>query len=130
MLLCTLLIGNTLVNVMLSVLTDPIWTFLFGTGTVGAILSLALPSSLIVVFGEIVPQSVCSRYALSIGARAIYITYFFVAVTLILTYPISAVLDKVLGEEISGVYTRQGLLGLIKLNVLSPKHAKESGLTR
>ena len=32
LLLCTLLIGNTVVNVMLSVLTDPIWTYLFGTG--------------------------------------------------------------------------------------------------
>jgi len=130
LLLCTLLIGNTLVNVMLSVLTDPIWTFLFGTGAVGAVLSLALPSGIIVIFGEIVPQSVCSRYALAIGARTIAITYFFVAVTLVVSYPISLVLDKVLGDEISGVYTRQGLFQLIKLNVLSPTHANESGLTK
>ena len=67
LLLCTLLIGNTLVNVSLAVLTDPIWTYLFGTSTVGAVLSLALPSVIIVVLGEIVPQSVCSRHALSIG---------------------------------------------------------------
>ena len=67
LLLCTLLIGNTLVNVSLAVLTDPIWTYLFGTSTVGAVLSLALPSAIIVVLGEIVPQSVCSRHALSIG---------------------------------------------------------------
>ena len=61
LLLCTLLIGNTVVNVMLSVITEPCWTYLFGsTGTTtGAILGLALPSALIVVLGEIVPQSVC-----------------------------------------------------------------------
>jgi metal transporter CNNM len=130
MLLCTLLIGNTVVNVMLSVLTDPIWTYIFGSGTAGALLSLALPSALIVIFGEIIPQSVCSRHALLIGARTLPITYFFVLVTGILAYPISVILDKLLGDEITGVYTRQGLFELIKLNIHSAKHAKESGLTR
>ena len=64
LLLCTLLIGNTVVNVMLSVVTEPIWTWMFGTSTAGVVGSLALPSVLIVIFGEIVPQSVCSRHAL------------------------------------------------------------------
>ena len=130
LLLCTLLIGNTLVNVMLAVLTDPIWVYLFGTGTVGAVLTLALPSALIVVFGEIVPQSVCSRHALLIGAHTIYITYFFVGITAVVSYPISLVLDKLLGDEISNVFTRQGLMQLIQLNVMDPEHAKESGLTK
>ena len=130
MLLCTLLIGNTVVNVMLSVLTDPIWTYIFGDGLAGTILSLALPSALIVVFGEIIPQSVCSRYALSIGARTIPLTYFFVYVTYVFTYPISRLLDRLLGDEISGVYTRQGLVQLVKLNAESAAHAKESGLTK
>lgn len=129
MLLCTLLIGNTVVNVMLSVLTDPIWVWIFGSGLVGSILSLALPSALIVVCGEIVPQSVCSRYALRIGAKTLPLTYCFVVVTFVFAFPISLLLDLLLGEEISGVYTRQGLIELIKLNVNSAAHAKESGLT-
>jgi len=128
LLLCTLLIGNTLVNVMLAVITDPIWVFLVGTGTVGTILALALPSALIVVFGEIVPQSVCSRYALLVGAKTLPITYIFVAVTFVLAYPISKILDKLLGDEIGGVYTRKGLLELVKLNAGDPAHANESGL--
>jgi len=45
------------------------------------------------------------------------------------SWPISVVLDRVLGDEISGVYTRQGLFHLIKLNVEDPEHAKQSGLT-
>eukprot|EP00802_Teleaulax_amphioxeia_P006391 Tamp_06395.p1 GENE.Tamp_06395~~Tamp_06395.p1 ORF type:complete len:497 (-),score=95.88 Tamp_06395:1120-2610(-) len=130
LLLCTLLIGNTLVNVSLAVLTDPIWTYLFGTSTVGAVLSLALPSAIIVVLGEIVPQSVCSRHALSIGARTIPITYLFVLVTLPLSYPISVLLDWLLEKEISNVYTGRALLQLIRLNVTNPQHAKESGLTQ
>jgi metal transporter CNNM len=81
MLLCTLLIGNTVVNVMLAVVTDPIWVYICGSGIAGQIFALALPSALIVVFGEIVPQSVCSRYALSIGARTLPLTYVFVVIT-------------------------------------------------
>ena len=129
LLLCTLLIGNTVVNVMLSVLTDPIWTYLFGTTTLGTVLGLALPSAIIVVCGEIVPQSVCSRYALSIGARTLPLTYIFVVITFPFALPVSLLLDKVLGDEISGVFTRQGLFELIKLNVESAPHAKSSGLT-
>lgn len=130
LLLCTLLIGNTVVNVMLSVLTDPIWTFMFGSNTLGTVLSLALPSALIVVIGEIIPQSVCSRYALSIGARMVPLTYCFVVLTAPFSVPISLLLDKLLGDEISGVFTRQGLLELVKLNVESSEHAKASGLTK
>ena len=129
MLLCTLLIGNTVVNVMLSVLTDPIWTYLFGVDTLGTVLGLALPSAIIVVCGEIVPQSVCSRYALWIGAKTLPLTYVFVVLTFPFAFPISLLLDKVLGDEISGVFTRQGLFELIKLNVESAVHAKASGLT-
>ena len=130
LLLCTLLIGNTVVNVMLAVVTDPCWVFLFGTNTFGSVMALVVPSALIVVFGEIVPQSVCSRYALSIGAKTIYLTYIFLALTFIAAYPISLILDKVLGDEISGVYTRQGLFELIKLNIESIAHNKENDLTQ
>ena len=130
LLLCTLLIGNTVVNVMLSVLTDPIWVFLFGSDTLGTFLGLALPSAIIVIMGEIIPQSVCSRYALSIGARTIPLTWIFVVVTFPFSMPISMLLDRLLGDEVSGVYTRQGLFELIKLNVESAVHSKESGLTK
>ena len=129
MLLCTLLIGNTVVNVCLSVVTDPIWKYAFGCDASGAFLALALPSVLIVIFGEIVPQSVCSRYALLVGAKTLPLTYFFVFLTLPFSIPISFVLDKLLGDEISGVFTRKGLLQLIKLNVEDAAHQKESGLT-
>jgi len=130
LLLCSLLIGNTVVNVMLSVLTDDIWVFLFGEGIAGTVLGLVVPSMIIVIFGEIVPQSVCSRYALAIGAFSLPLTYFFVIAFLPVSVPIAAILDKALGAEVSGVYTRQGLIELVKLNVESVVHAKESGLTK
>ena len=67
LLLCTLLVGNTLVNVMLAILTDPIWTWMFGPGTLGTVFALAVPTALIVIFGEIIPQAYCGRNALFIG---------------------------------------------------------------
>ncbi len=128
LLLCTLLIGNTVVNVMLSVLTDPIWVWLFGSGTLGTVFGLALPSALIVVFGEIVPQSVCSRYALKVGSLTLPLTYVFVVLILPFSLPISVLLDKVLGKEITAVFTRQGLVELVRLNLESKDHFKQNDL--
>lgn len=115
-LLCTLLIGNTLVNVMLSVLTDPIWVFLFGTDAIGDVLALVFPTVLIVIFGEIVPQSACSRYALFVGAKSLPIVCFFMVVCSPVAYPIAMILDKLLGAEPSGAYTRHHLISLINLS--------------
>lgn len=120
LLLCTLLIGNTLVNVMLSVLTDPIWVYLFGKDTVGAVFSLVLPTCLIVLFGEIIPQSACSRYALLVGAKSLPIVYVFMFVCFPIAFPIALILDKLLGAEPSGAYTRHQLVSLINTNATNP----------
>jgi len=130
LLLCTLLIGNTVVNVLLAVVTDPIWTFLFGEEIAGQVLSLVVPSVIIVLFGEIIPQSVCSRYALAVGYYTRFLTYVFIVFIYPAAKPIAMILDKVLGDEISGIYTRQNLFELIKLNATSTKHMEQSGLTQ
>lgn len=54
LLLCTLLLGNVLVNVMLTLLLDSI---------AGGITATVAATGGIVIFGEILPQSVCSRYS-------------------------------------------------------------------
>jgi len=120
LLLCTLLLGNTLVNALIAVLLADMTS-----GVVGSILTTVL----IVVFGEIGPQSVCSRYALRIGAAAVPIVWCFVGITFIFAFPISLLLDAILGGEVSSVYTKQTLTSLVTLNVSSPEHRKQSGLT-
>jgi CBS domain containing-hemolysin-like protein len=46
-----------------------------------------------------------------------------------IAFPISLLLDRLLGREISGVFSRQGLLALVRLNVESEEHQQESGLS-
>ena len=130
LLLCTLLIGNTFVNVMLAILTDPIWTWMFGGGTIGFIFSLAVPTALIVIFGEIIPQAYCGRNSLFVGALSVPLVWVFVVVCYPLCKPIAILLDVVLGREISNVLSRHMLLELVTLNVDSDEHAKQSGLTK
>lgn len=106
-LLCTLLLGNVLVNTTLTTLLDDV------TGS-GPIAVLAATLS-IVIFGEILPQAVCSRHGLAVGAKTIGITYIFMAATAPLAYPISVALDKLLGEEIGCVYNREQLMEYIRI---------------
>lgn len=87
-LLCTLLLGNVLVNSTLTIFMDEL------TSGVFAIISSTLA---IVIFGEIIPQALCSRHGLAVGAKTIYITYLFMGITFPLSFPISLLLDKILG---------------------------------
>lgn len=104
-LLCTLLLGNVLVNNTLTIFLDDLTS-----GTVAIVGATAG----IVVFGEIIPQAICSRHGLMIGYRTLPLTYLFMLVTGVLSYPLGKLLDIVLGDEVGMSYNRERFLGLIK----------------
>uniref|UniRef100_A0A8C3IG69 Metal transporter n=1 Tax=Chrysemys picta bellii TaxID=8478 RepID=A0A8C3IG69_CHRPI len=106
-LLCSLLLGNVLVNTTLTILLDD----LIGSGF-GAVIASTIG---IVIFGEIVPQALCSRHGLAVGANTIGITKFFMLVTFPLSFPISKLLDCILGQEIGTVYNREKLVEMLKV---------------
>ncbi|KAL4636015.1 metal transporter CNNM4-like isoform X1 [Arapaima gigas] len=106
-LLCSLLLGNVLVNTTLTILLDD----LIGSG-LGAVVASTIG---IVIFGEIVPQALCSRHGLAVGANTILLTKLFMLLTFPLSYPISKLLDCVLGQEIGTVYNREKLVEMLKV---------------
>nr|XP_040051818.1 metal transporter CNNM4 isoform X2 [Gasterosteus aculeatus aculeatus] len=106
-LLCSLLLGNVLVNTTLTILLDDLTK-----SGIGAVVASTVG---IVIFGEIVPQALCSRHGLAVGANTILVTKLFMLLTFPLSWPISKVLDCVLGQEIGTVYSREKLLGMLKV---------------
>ena len=103
-LLCTLLLGNVLVNSTFTILLGDIISGIYAI--IGSTLA-------IVLFGEIIPQAICSRYGLLIGAYSIWLTYIFMVLTFPLSFPISLILNLILGKEIGAVYNRDQLLELL-----------------
>ncbi|KAG5875811.1 hypothetical protein JTB14_017544 [Gonioctena quinquepunctata] len=105
-LLCSILLGNVFVNSIFTILLDDLTS-----GLIAVIFSTLA----IVMIGEIMPQAVCSRHGLAIGAKTIYITKFVMMLTFPLSYPIAKSLDFLLGEEIGNIYTRERLKELVKV---------------
>ena len=97
LLLCAILLGNVMVNSLLSILMADI---------AGGAIALISSTGLIVVFGEIVPQAICSRHGVKAGAYLSFLLWITIIVTFIIAYPIAAILDRVLGEEVGTVMTK------------------------
>eukprot|EP00602_Paraphysomonas_sp_CaronLab_P013824 CAMPEP_0185041306 /NCGR_PEP_ID=MMETSP1103-20130426/40396_1 /TAXON_ID=36769 /ORGANISM="Paraphysomonas bandaiensis, Strain Caron Lab Isolate" /LENGTH=591 /DNA_ID=CAMNT_0027580963 /DNA_START=116 /DNA_END=1891 /DNA_ORIENTATION=- len=107
LLLCTLLLGNVACNSLLSILMAHVTS-----GIVGFILSTVL----IVLFGEIIPQAICARYALQIGRRSLPLVKVLICIFFVFSYPVSKILDLFLGEEIGTVHTRTELLTMLRIH--------------
>ena len=105
-LLCTILLSNVAVNSTIAVFMNDL--------TTGAI-AVAGSTLAIVVFGEIIPQAVCSRFGLYVGAYTIPLTWLAMLITLPLSLPLSLILNLVLGKELGASYNREELLQLLKI---------------
>ncbi|GAA0172281.1 ion channel [Lithospermum erythrorhizon] len=112
LLLCTLLICNAAAMEALPIFLDGLVT------SWGAIL---ISVTLILLFGEIIPQSVCSRYGLAIGATVSPLVRVLVWICFPVAYPISKVLDYLLGQGHRTLFRRAELKMLVNL------HGNEAG---
>ncbi|KAJ1728723.1 hypothetical protein LPJ61_003880 [Coemansia biformis] len=108
-LLVTLLLGNTIVNETLPIVMDSV---LGGSGVTAVVISTAA----IVLFGEIIPQSLCARYGLAIGAFFAHPVRVLLCVLAPLAYPVALLLDYVLGPNHSAIYKRAQLKELVSLS--------------
>ncbi|KAL8199754.1 hypothetical protein R6Q57_013322 [Mikania cordata] len=111
-LLCTLLICNAIAMEALPIFLDSIllpWT------------AILISVTLVVAFGEIIPQAVCSRYGLAIGAKLSILVRLLVIVVFPIAYPVSKLLDWILGKE------RSALLRRAELKTLVDMHGDKAG---
>ncbi|KAK6159175.1 hypothetical protein DH2020_006489 [Rehmannia glutinosa] len=112
LLLCTLLICNAAAMEALPIFLDSLVT------AWGAIL---ISVTLILMFGEIIPQSVCSRHGLAIGAAVAPVVRVLVWICFPIAYPISKLLDLLLGHRHRALFRRAELKTLVNL------HGNEAG---
>ncbi|KAE8670193.1 DUF21 domain-containing protein [Hibiscus syriacus] len=112
LLLCTLLICNAAAMEALPIFLD---------GLVTAWGAILISVTLILLFGEIIPQSVCSRYGLAIGATVAPFVQVLVWICFPVAYPISKLLDFLLGHGHVALFRRAELKTLVDL------HGNEAG---
>ncbi|KAE9051585.1 hypothetical protein PR001_g1312 [Phytophthora rubi] len=118
LLLTTLLLGNVAVNVLTSIITADLTS-----GLLGFIASTLL----ILIFGEIVPQALCSRYALVIGGKVVPFVRVLIALFYVFAKPVSMALDATLGEDIGTVFTRRQLAEIIDIHEKQQMIDKDEG---
>ena len=104
LLLTTLLLGNVTVNTILSVF--------LGSLASGVLASL-LATSLIFLFGEIGPQALFSRHALSFGSKLAPLTRALMFIAYPIAFPVAYTLDRLLGHATPAMYSKHEIMQII-----------------
>lgn len=111
LLLVTLLFSNTLATELLPLVLEEL--------VPGSIFALSCSVVSIMLFGEIIPQAVCSRHPLYFGYQLIGFVRALRFIMYPLAAPIAFVLDFALGEELNTIYNREELKGLIDVHEIN-----------
>lgn len=77
---------------------------------------------------RVIPQAICSRYGLAIGAHLVWFVRGLMFLLFIIAWPISKVLDFVLGGEKAISYRRAELKQLVEYHAVESKEGGD--LTR
>ena len=105
LLLCTLLIGNVSINSALAI---------FLGSLASGLMAGLMATGLIVIFGEIIPQAVFSRFALKLGAKMAWLVKLTIILFFPICWPIAWVLNKTLGDELPTIYSKRELMKIIE----------------
>lgn len=109
-LLVTLILGNVLVNTVLTVVLDR---------ATNGLIAVALATGLIVIFGEIVPQAILGRYGLKFGAKIAPGLQKLLLFFALVSKPLAHLLDRTLGKEMQTFYSRDELIKIIEEHGIS-----------
>lgn len=106
--LVTLLLSNVITNETLPIVLDRC----LGGGWPAVVTSTVA----IVIFGEVIPQSVSVRYGLQVGSVFSPFVLFLMYLMYPVAYPCALLLDYILGEDHGTVYKKLGLKTLVTLH--------------
>ncbi|XP_027353604.1 DUF21 domain-containing protein At4g14240-like [Abrus precatorius] len=82
--------------------------------------AIILSVTFVLFFGEVIPQAICSRYGLAVGANFVWLVRILMIICYPVAYPIGKVLDWLLGHN-EALFRRAQLKALVSI------HSKEAG---
>ncbi|KAG6373622.1 hypothetical protein JVT61DRAFT_6283 [Boletus reticuloceps] len=114
LLLVTLLLANMVVNETLPIISDPVLG--------GGVQSVVVSTVLIVIFSEIIPQSLCTRHGLYLGAKMVGFTRVLIYLLGVVAWPVAKLLEFALGPHHGIIYRRAELKELIAMHSSMSPH--------
>ncbi|KAB2061994.1 hypothetical protein ERO13_A10G113000v2 [Gossypium hirsutum] len=82
--------------------------------------AIILSVTFVLAFGEVIPQAICTRYGLAVGANLAGLVWILMIICYPIAYPIGKVLDWVLGHN-EALFRRAQLKALVSI------HSQEAG---
>ncbi|KAG0503067.1 hypothetical protein HPP92_003139 [Vanilla planifolia] len=111
-LLVTLLLCNAAAMEALPIFLDKIFH---------PFVAVVLSVTFVLAFGEVIPQAICTRYGLAVGANFVWLVRVLMIICYPISYPIGKLLDCALGHNDSALFRRAQLKALVSI------HSKEAG---
>ncbi|GFP94828.1 duf21 domain-containing protein at4g14240 [Phtheirospermum japonicum] len=82
--------------------------------------AIILSVTFVLAFGEVIPQAICTRYGLAVGANFVWLVRILMIICYPIAYPIGKILDCVLGRN-EALFRRAQLKALVSI------HSQEAG---
>lgn len=93
-------------------------------------IAIIVSVTLVLFFGEVIPQAVCTRYGLAIGANLFWLVWGLIIITFPVSWPISKILDAIIGSSHTHLFRRNELKALVSLHQLKAKDPAGPGWAR
>ncbi|KAG8370166.1 hypothetical protein BUALT_Bualt14G0089000 [Buddleja alternifolia] len=110
-LLVTLLLCNAVAMEALPIYLDRIFN---------QYVAIILSVTFVLFFGEVIPQAICTRYGLAVGANFVWLVRILMVISYPISFPVGKILDCVLGHN-EVLFRRAQLKALVSI------HSKEAG---
>lgn len=107
LLLVTLLLGNAAAVEAMPIFLDRISS---------PVVAILVSVTAVLIFGEVVPQAVCTRFGLAIGSTLAPLVYVLMGIFFVIGWPLSKLLDCLLGKDHTTFYRRAQLKVLVDLH--------------